>query len=96
MTFSSVFATSSNNNDDISNKDQSQDGNTDKESTDNNDHSSDTQSEQNNPCSNETIEGVSFIDENGCRPPCPNLEDQPLTIVILEKIIVDVTATMKR
>jgi hypothetical protein len=76
MTISSVFATSSNNNDDISNEDQLQDSNTDEESTDNNDQSSDAQSEQNNPCSNETIEGASFIDENGCHAPCPTLEDQ--------------------
>lgn len=52
MTFSSVFATISNNNDDISKQDQSQDRNADEELTDNNDQSSDAQSEQNNACSN--------------------------------------------
>lgn len=76
MTFSSVFATTSNNSDDISKEDQSQDSNTDEELTDNNDQSSDTQSEQNNACSNETIEGTSFIDENGCPGLCPALGDQ--------------------
>jgi hypothetical protein len=50
MTFSSVFATTSNNNDDISKEHQSEDSITDEESTDNNDLSSDTQSEQNNAC----------------------------------------------
>ena len=75
MTFSSILATSSNNNDDISNKNQPQEVQL-IESTDNNDQSSDTQSEQNNPCSNETIEGASFIDDIDCPAPCPTLEDQ--------------------
>ena len=76
MTFSSVFATTSNNSDDISKQDQSQDSNTDEEWTDNNDQSFNAQSEQNNACSNETIGGTSFIDENGYTGLCPVLEDQ--------------------
>ena len=44
--------------------------------TDNNDQSSDTQSDQNNSCSNERIEGPTFIDDDGCPGSCPALEDQ--------------------
>jgi hypothetical protein len=78
MTFSSAFASSSNSNDENApDEDQQQESSTDEESSNNNnDQSSDSQSEQNNLCSNEPIEGPSFIDENGCPAQCPNLEGQ--------------------
>ena len=44
--------------------------------TDNNDQSSDTQSDQNNSCSNERIEGPTFIDDDSCPGSCPTLENQ--------------------
>jgi hypothetical protein len=79
MTFSLAFASSSNSNDeDTSNEDQRQESSADEESSNNNNNaqSSDSQSDQDNQCSNETIEGPAFIDENGCPAPCPNLEGQ--------------------
>lgn len=74
-TLSSVLATSSNNNEKKSNEDLPQESASDEESS-NNDQSSDSQSDQDNQCSNERIEGPSFIDDDGCPVPCPTLEDQ--------------------
>lgn len=83
MTYSSVLASSSNSNDandNSSNEDREQESSIDEESSTNNDQSPDTQSEQNNSCSNEIIEGPSFIDDDGCPVPCPTLEDQSKNI----------------
>ncbi len=77
MALLSVFASSSNNNEeDISIEDQPQESTSDEESSDNSNQSSDSQSEQNNSCSNELVDEPSFLNENGCPAPCPTLEDQ--------------------
>jgi len=83
MVSSSVYASSNNNEGGESDLEEStDDGNTPSQDEEQQDtgndpsSSSPTSSEQGNRCSSDEVLGPSYIDDNGCSIPCPNVDSQ--------------------